>query len=1416
MRPKATIKERTLQWAKHYRPELIASLLLFLATTPLLMPGHITYSDLAIGRVADEYLNYVTGVYNEQLGTPNWFNLPRLTWIALPYLIGKIFGNSGHLFLASLIYLIFVVTTFSFGSLFRRLVKDSKHPLSEVGLIVGALVYAINPWVMIRIQHIFILCGYALVPLVISWYWGLLGEESWGRSNFHVPLSMREWRKFLLLGAVVSASFAGIHFGIFIILCMVAMVGILVPRALWFAFNRKCLFPWFVWYALRGALTGGTFILFAAYWIMPFVMSIVGGIRPSQNNVNAIETVVNFSRAVTPTNLLLGISYWWPQFDHTLLPETFKIGGLVVMSIGAIGLLYSRRIVLASLSALVLFIATGTYFPSFAARYISMVFDTMYPFGDMIRDPNKLYGVFILPAAIFIGYGCTALEVGFKKIVSKDGLVSGGIASVMTVGLVLWLGPIYHIFFLGYYYPVEWPTPYNNLQAELEALPDPHKVLYLPVSDFVTHPLINVASPAFNTGDIQDLNRPKATGDHMCFDTREDTIFPFEGNDMMVMYFLKYLHHQLDHHNIDGVGGLVAKAGITHIVLRRDYPYAQERLDAYKEILDGQADLELVWEEEFMALYEVKPAQGDAQYFESLTYTTGGLERLHWMPRYFRTAVSNVNLLFAYDGHQPELDLLHDNEIVEITSSADLWMTQLPADAFVYPADPLRNVTPHSSWAKLILTGHDWEHTSKHYKLANHKSGFDMGRGLAFTLSPIQVPHKALAPPENGIPFLTEELTNTASFFRPFEHFQISTEPKDNDTRAFTVAVPGTVKPTEWQMLDTPHFDIEELQLYYVRIAQEQIANEGVELEFRVGFYSAEGNRLDTAYAYAPNTIPPKSVKELSQTFLTPKGTASATLEIRVLNPTQSDIAIEFRNLELFELKNFSTPNTLTFQLPEQVRTETDPSTEGLLWIRYLCSPKGGLVHFTADGFDEELDTRCGPVSRMEWVAYPTNGTIDGDIRMTNKTGINAINALTWLSTTDMAALQERTADKIANKTMMYIVDSVDMAGELVESENVDAAYVGGTMKHGLRGTLHATFDVVKTGVYQLDVLDYLPNPKDKYTLSIYARDNSSEAIYTTTITQQDDRRLPRSDRLNNFATSRIQDLSLDKGLYDIYLKLQGEANPLIGWNELDNRDVSECIIKHRSEQYTDRTLPMWEKNWGSLNSEVIPYAESDSLMLWFKYAVVDCRSLHGKLKFLNAEKQEIGVVYLSETAQGGPEFTAYDEFTTPPEGTAFIQVQFMAQHKEIFSEEAKYAIGGFQLWQEDTSIGIDALVLLEQRPDKNWTDPDSWKANTTKTPILVEASRGQRHIEVESGTATTRFQFFESPIHHWIFESKGVRLPAFAINGVSFGLEVPSETVGVDASVALNQTWNRGVWIMLMGFVTILGLTMRIEKRRD
>ena len=303
---------------------------------------------------------------------------------------------------------------------------------------------------------------------------------------------------------------------------------------------------------------------------------------------------------------------------------------------------------------------------------------------------------------------------------------------VCSVAFFFWTKPIYEVFVLGFYAPIEWPDPYDNLQAQLQALPKESKVLYLPAPDFATQPNGSVASPDFNITTIQDEVVNKGTGDHMCFDTRVDTIFPFEGNDMMVMRYLEFIHHELDTGNVQDLAGILSKAGLTHVVMRSDYAYHKERYDQYYDLLMKQPELEKVWEDEYMSLFENKASRANGDYFEHMTYTTGGLERFHWLARYFNTGTQNVNVLFAYDGHNPTIDLLRPGEIVDYTTYSDLLMSQVNKDLFVYPADPLRSVTLDRSWAKLKLAGHDWKQASRIYELNNHKYMFDMGHGGLF------------------------------------------------------------------------------------------------------------------------------------------------------------------------------------------------------------------------------------------------------------------------------------------------------------------------------------------------------------------------------------------------------------------------------------------------------------------------------------------------------------------------------------------------------------------------------------------------------------------------------------------------------------------------------------------------------------
>ena len=473
-----------------------ASLFLLLVTLPLMADGMITFSDLAFGMVSDNYLNLVMGVFNEQLGTPNWFNLPRLLWITPSFILSWMFDSDGQLFVVSLIYAIFFVSAFSFGSLMRRLSDHRDIPIGNFGICIGCIFYAFNPWVLVRIQHIFLLCGYALVPLALSWTWRALGRESWnGDPPFTLRPTLSEMRYQLTLGMITSASFGGIHFGVFIII-VVAMLGVLFSvLALPTAFRLRLKLRWFGWFFTRALISTSTFLLFSAYWSFPFVFSIIKGVRPSQNNVNVIETIATFSRASTIENISLGLSYWWPMFEHRNVPSIFWYAGWLILFVAVLGVIHSRRWVVGIAILVLIVTSSGTYMHAIAPVYISMVFDAPYPFGDMIRDPNKLYGVAALPIALCVGWGCEFL----KKYQWRNIPI---LQWETFLFICLWLYPIYDIYMLGFYQPVVWPDEYQEMQDELNQISNERdgdiKVLYLPVADFALDKRLGYTSPDFN------------------------------------------------------------------------------------------------------------------------------------------------------------------------------------------------------------------------------------------------------------------------------------------------------------------------------------------------------------------------------------------------------------------------------------------------------------------------------------------------------------------------------------------------------------------------------------------------------------------------------------------------------------------------------------------------------------------------------------------------------------------------------------------------------------------------------------------------------------------------------------------------------------------------------------------------------
>ncbi|MGA9466735.1 MAG: hypothetical protein WBV10_03850, partial [Exiguobacterium marinum] len=168
-----------------YRYDLIALTIMlsciFVYAYPLFSPGMVVFSDIAFGLSSDRYIEEIFGAWNERWSTTTLLNVPRLVFIAPLYGLSLLFDASGPFLIKSFILTLLVVSALSMYALVKRLhsIYITKHfqLMTLMTFTLAGLFYALNPWIITRIQHIYLLCGYALFPFALLLFFNLFDPK---------------------------------------------------------------------------------------------------------------------------------------------------------------------------------------------------------------------------------------------------------------------------------------------------------------------------------------------------------------------------------------------------------------------------------------------------------------------------------------------------------------------------------------------------------------------------------------------------------------------------------------------------------------------------------------------------------------------------------------------------------------------------------------------------------------------------------------------------------------------------------------------------------------------------------------------------------------------------------------------------------------------------------------------------------------------------------------------------------------------------------------------------------------------------------------------------------------------------------------------------------------------------------------
>ncbi|MCJ8278343.1 MAG: hypothetical protein MJK18_16005, partial [Bdellovibrionales bacterium] len=346
---------------KYFNNYSLIILINFLFYIPLFRSGMIIFSDISVGYDTQRYMEEIFGLWNQRYNTTTMLNLPRLFIVLPSYLLSLILG--AEWLTKSLVIVMSIISSIGQYHFSRYLsetylFEKNNNKNVSIACLFAALFYAFNPWFLVRIQHTYLLCGYALFPFIIHYYLKIFNTKYKDNGEYRVD--------YCILATLISLASAAIHYFFFAIIAISILIFTGLIKKLKTHSNEKA--RTLVTEFKKSLLLGCSSLLACSYWLIPYLYATATGKLTKQANINVEETLDMFSRHSSLWNVLTNNSYWWPMTPGNTPPDTANLGWVLILSLVCLGaVVYSKRNDLIKLfvlisAALILF-STGTFYP---------------------------------------------------------------------------------------------------------------------------------------------------------------------------------------------------------------------------------------------------------------------------------------------------------------------------------------------------------------------------------------------------------------------------------------------------------------------------------------------------------------------------------------------------------------------------------------------------------------------------------------------------------------------------------------------------------------------------------------------------------------------------------------------------------------------------------------------------------------------------------------------------------------------------------------------------------------------------------------------------------------------------------------------------------------------------------------------
>ncbi|WP_176560104.1 hypothetical protein [Brevibacillus dissolubilis] len=1469
-----------------YRHDIASLLILFAIIVamvrPLFSAGHIVFSDMAFGFTSERYMEEIFGVWNERWSTSTLFNVPRLLFILPFYLLSVAFGYSGPVLIKSFITALLLLSAFSMYWFTKRLVSIyfSKHFtfITLFGIITGALFYALNPWVIYRIQHIYLLCGYSLFPLVLMFFFNAF-DPKFQRQLIHdydvlkPKLYRRNVVDMALLSIVFTLCAAAIHYFFYGMIYLVLLSALIIIKTLITDSGRKWGNVWKIMkhFAIRYVVFGLLFGLYSFYWLSMYAGSILFKAQASQHNINVVDTLSLFSRHSSIENVVYLISYWWPMFQLNTLPVTFWIGGgvlLLAILYAMVFRAYRNPIILFfTLSAIVFIVlATGVTYSAVADWFVLIVTKTPL-IGPVFRDPNKFGGLLAVNFGVLLSFGVVHFLQSLKNNIYHR-LIK--YASVLAIVVCFWMYilPFHQHFIAGFYKPVPIPEEYLDVQDHMiEKERFDSRVLYFPIADNMIQSYTGVATPSWNQNpDPYGIH--KATGDVHVYTSQKNTIFHHEGNSLSIGYYMNFLQYLMDKGQSNNLAELFSAFGINELSYHKEYKGQEIRQKFHEQLLDSQDGWDKHYENPIFQLYALQESlrrpyiqQVPHKIFSPYGYSR--MESYNNLPNY---QFNDYGVIFTTLDETPYLHLVDKADYIEVNRKMDLLLSNLPKDNLVLPFEAIEDGNPFLKWSKTLVKNSDWLWFLSSQNIKNFPFDFDYGAGVGVTFAPNKLdvlPYK-MKEMKGDLIVDFDTLLRKEKFFVPDneELFTVEANPRGPANNISTLhgeIVRGDPKNI-WQVAKSGLLDAKENNPYQFSIT---VSGRGTnKLHLKVIFFDEQMKELGTSYVVAPTEESNFDALEFYGEYVSPKGSKYMRIDLLSYQKPVEKTYWWIHDMKLYDLEKYRKPNTFTMY------KKFEKETKAHVYIRTFKSQKGGELKVTLpDSQTATVDTKEETLNQFVWDDLGVHTFAEGEqpITVENLEGFNGVNLLAVVPV-DEYDKQMKVIDDAVQTAKVFAVLEAENDFEKSSGLQTERAFPKLSYGKGIslqQGSLTRDLDIVKDASYTLALqANAIPahNGSIKVTLtnqetgqklsypissqSFKQKADTSQVVIDYNLFRdtfpQEFRELP--GYFDHTNTIELKDIPLTKGAYQLEIAVDSrvpsvstfadlhrldpseiKADPAPATGDPVDQDCCECVKNdpnllrqhNAGDLFTITYPPSCSCDWFITASKKIPVQPDDEYLFHADAVSQNIRKRHMKIVFLNEHQEIVDTTYINDVEEKDKDrWNTYEQIIRVPQKAKTMQVHILARGHQ--SESGKLEIKNYSLIPYKEMIMIDQVALVE-----GGGLSDFFPATSKHMPVGYERVDTMKRVFTVENPAKERILLSvnESPNPLWEMTFGDKQRGTLVVNGVTTGYITNQDGAG-EISIVLRKIYYGGFLVLLAGFAVTywlyryVGPTRRIRKR--